>query len=141
MVSTDIVTYFNNKWDNANTSGVTPKIAYEIDEDELEDGEADVPLNWNRAVFFRIKTDFSDEIGLQRTHQNEGSEDIYICTAIDFSLLECRKLLLEIRRVCLLNLTDDKHSWLDFAIAVPTGPKHRNQHIFAVMFSKAGIGF
>jgi len=142
MVAQDIVSYFIDNWDPANTSGNTPIIGYDIDNDDTEDGDAYVIGNYNDGVFFKNITDDADEIGLGRTHQDEDSEDIYECTIVNTSKPLCKEYLDEIRRICLLILNDDEHSWLDWLKGGRwSGPKHRKVFMLNVLFSKAGIPF
>ena len=108
---TDVITLFLAQWNPSNTDGITPGMYYDVPQGNKSS------RNYNQAVFFKDQEDNLDEIGLERTHQNSESRDIFTCDIFAKTKSRAKKFRDELRRIARSDATcygDDEYALLDW---------------------------
>ena len=109
---TDVIVLILAQWNPSNTDDVTPDILYDVPQGNKSS------RNYNQAVFLKDSEDDIKELGLERSHQNAESRDIFECNIFAKTKSRAKKFRDELRRIALEYLTcydDDEYallSWL-----------------------------
>lgn len=135
---TDVITIISNNWDNSKTDGITPQLFFEAPESPY------THRNFNRCVSFKLIEDDLDDLGINRSHQDMESKDMFDIIIKDFTKALCMKFVKEIRRICriktLLN-EDEDYSWLDWQGGRYTPHSTWKQFQMMLFAFRAGVSF
>lgn len=128
---TDVIELIQAQWDANKTDNVTPVMYYEAPQGTKTN------RNYNQAIFFLDMEDNLDEIGLERTHQDSESKDIFKCDIYCKTKERAKKFRDELRRIARNDETcygDDEYAMLDWQGGrwIPEAKRwHFNMLVFA----------
>ena len=134
----DVITIISNNWDNSNTDGITPLFFYEAPESPYSH------RNFSQCISFDLLEDDIDDLGLNRSHQDVDSKDMFNLVIKEFTKALCMKFKNEIRRICRIKHLlhgDEDYSWLDWQGGKYT-PHSTWKQVDMMLFAfRAGISF
>lgn len=108
---TDIIDLIQAQWDASKTDNITPDIYYETPQSKYSSN------NFNQAIFLREIEDDLNELGLERSHQDSDSRDIFECKTFAKTKDRAKKFRNELRRIARLDETcfgNDEYALLDW---------------------------
>jgi hypothetical protein len=135
---TDVITIISNNWDKTKTDNIIPKIFYEAPESPFSH------RNFNQCISFDLIEDDIDDLGLNRSHQDVESKDMFTLIIKDFTKALCMKFVREIRRICRIKnllIGDDEYSWLDWQGGTYTPHSYWKQFDMRLFAFRAGVSF
>ncbi len=135
---TDVITIILNNWDISNTDQIIPDFFYEAPESPHSH------RNFNRCVSFDLVEDDIDDLGINRSHQDMDSKDMFSLIIKDFTKDLCLKFKDEIRRICRIKTLlhgDEDYSWLDWQGGKYTPHTHWKQFDMMLFAFRAGVSF
>ena len=135
---TDVITIISNNWDDSNTGGITPQFFYEAPESPFSH------RNFNQCISFDLIEDDIDDLGINRSHQDAESKDMFSLIIKDFTKVLCLKFKDEIRRICRIKnllIGDDEYSWFDWQGGKYTPHSTWKQFDMILFAFRAGIEF
>ncbi len=108
---TDIINLILTQWNPSNTDDITPNMLYDVPQGNKSS------RNYNQAIFLKDMEDDLDELGLERTHQDSNSRDVFECDIFAKTKSRARKFRDELRRIARIDITcygDDEYALLDW---------------------------
>ena len=135
---TDVITIILNNWDISNTDQIIPDIFYEAPE------SPNSHRNFNRCISLKLIEDDIDDLGLNRSHQDVDSKDMFDIIIKDFTKPLCMKFVKEIRRICRIKTLlhgDEDYSWLDWQGGRYTPHSNWKQFQMMLFAFRAGVEF
>ena len=96
---TDVIELIQAQWNSSNTDGITPKIFYETPQSKFSSN------NFNQCISLEDSEDDLTELGLERSHQDSKSRDIFQCNVFAKTKSRAKKFRDELRRIALQDIT------------------------------------
>lgn len=106
---TDVIALIQAQWNPSNTDNITPNIFYETPQGNKSS------RNYNQCISLEDSEDDITELGLERSHQDSKSRDIFQCNVFAKTKSRARKFRNELRRIALQDITcygDDEYAQL-----------------------------
>lgn len=108
---TDVIELILAQWNPSNTDDITPNILYEVPQGTKSSH------NYNQSIFLKDMEDDLNELGLERTHQDSKSRDVFECDIFAKTKSRAKKFRDELRRIARIDITcygDDEYALLDW---------------------------
>lgn len=135
---TDVITIISNNWDKTNTDNIVPKMFHEAPESPHSS------RNYNRCISFKLTEDDIDDLGIDRSHQDVESKDMFEIKICDFTKALCMKFVKEFRRICRIKGLlhgDDEYTWFDWQGGSYIPNSYRKEFQMLLFAFRAGVSF